>query len=285
MWSDEQLLAKGWTQEQIKQWRLEQTPEVARPDATTQSMVSKPVEAATSGLVVTGDNASTADVPQMGLAETGVGSFFSDKSQPLLVVMLLILAPLSMYGALFSEGPTGPAGEQGEPGENGTAGSSFHLVLRASDLPACDASVQNQIFFIAEDAGFQVCQNQAWDVIDLTGDAGAPGLDGADGAGGADGTNGTDGADGQDGTDGMDGADGSNGFTSLLITSIEPSGPNCPTGGTRVETGIDDDRDNLLSSAEVDDVVFVCDGADGTRAYRLYELGSALLPPAGVKAV
>jgi hypothetical protein len=29
----------------------------------------------------------------------------------------------------------------------------------------------------------------------------------------------------------------------------------------------------------------LCDGADGTCAYRLYELGSALLPPAGVKAV
>ena len=105
---------------------------------------------------------------------------------------MMIIAPLSLYG-VFTGGPEGPAGVSGEQGANGTAGSSFHLVQTSADLPTCDESVNNQIFFVADDYGFEVCQNQAWSVINLTGLQGEPGLDGSDGLNGTDGVNGTDG--------------------------------------------------------------------------------------------
>lgn len=38
MWRDEQLLAEGWTQEQIKQWRLEQTPDAGEDNWTGQEL-------------------------------------------------------------------------------------------------------------------------------------------------------------------------------------------------------------------------------------------------------
>ena len=95
-------------------------------------------------------------------------SMFQDKTQTILIVCMMIIAPLSLYG-VFTGGPEGPAGVSGEQGANGTAGSSFHLVQTSADLPTCDESVNNQIFFVADDYGFEVCQNQAWSVINLTG--------------------------------------------------------------------------------------------------------------------
>jgi ELWxxDGT repeat protein len=269
MWTDEQLLAQGWTQSQIEQYRIEQavqqTPkELPRPASDSESLAAQPIGAEPSG------------------RSTGP-SLFHDKTQTIIVACMLILFPLSLYSTFFAEGPEGPQGDTGAQGENGTAGSSFALVLNAGNLPACDASIQNQIFFIADESQFSVCQNNAWSSISLTGPQGDPGENGANGQNGTDGVNGTDGqdgtdgvngTDGQDGADGaagQDGADGENGLTSLIVSSAEPSGSNCANGGTRVETGIDDDRNGFLSPTEVDAVVFVCngqagaDGADGAN--------------------
>jgi hypothetical protein len=46
-------------------------------------------------------------------------------------------------------------------------------------------------------------------------------------------------------------------------TAPETAGANCPAGGIRVETGLDDDDDRTLDSSEVDATAYVCDGADG----------------------
>jgi ELWxxDGT repeat protein len=272
MWTDQQLLEQGWTPAQIQQYRIEQAVE------------ETPKEVGLTQTVPNGEQ--NVDLSQSTASIGGFTSLFADKTQAVLVVCMLVLFPLSMYSTLFAEGPQGPQGDAGEQGANGTAGSSFALVLSAADLPPCDASIQNQIFFIANEAGFNVCQNNTWGSISLTGPQGTPGQDGTDGAAGQDGVNGTDGQDGadgaagQDGTNGQNGADGAagqdgtdgeNGLTSLIVSSAEPSGSNCANGGTRVETGIDDDRNGFLGPAEVDAVVFVCngqtgaDGADGAN--------------------
>jgi len=272
MWTDDQLLGQGWTQAQIDQYRIEQAIEETPKDVgLTQTIPG---------------GAQNADLSQSTASKGGLTSLFADKTQTVLVVCMLVLFPLSMYSTLFAEGPQGPQGDAGEQGANGTAGSSFALVLSTGDLPPCDASIQNQIFFIADEAGFNVCQNNTWSSISLIGPQGdsgengadghdgvngTDGQDGADGAAGQDGVNGTDGQDGADGAAGQDGANGENGLTSLIVSSVEPSGSNCANGGTRVETGIDDDRNGFLSPAEVDAVVFVCngepgaDGADGAN--------------------
>ena len=268
MWTDEQLLEQGWNQDQIAQYRIEQeiqaTPkQLDAPETVveTQPIVTNPVVESTPSTV---DSVATS-------------SLFQDKTQTILIVCMMIIAPLSLYG-VFTGGPEGPAGVTGEQGENGTAGSSFHLVQTSADLPTCDESVNNQIFFVADDYGFEVCQNQAWSIINLTGLQGESGLDGSDGLNGTDGVNGTDGtngingqngadgndgANGQDGVNGSDGADGTNGLTSLIVSSVEPNGFNCPTGGTRIDTGIDDNGNSFLEGGEIDDTIFVCNGEDG----------------------
>ncbi|MED6318828.1 MAG: hypothetical protein VX451_01900 [Candidatus Thermoplasmatota archaeon] len=99
-----------------------------------------------------------------------------------------------------------------------------------------------------------------------TGPQGLPGSDGSDGTDGTDGTNGTngvDGADGADGTDGVNGTDGVDGKTTLIQTFIEYPVEFCPGGGVGLHVGIDDDNDAYLSIDEVDETVYVCDGADG----------------------
>lgn len=63
---------------------------------------------------------------------------------------------------------------------------------------------------------------------------------------------------------GLDGADGSDGFTSLLVISEEPAGANCAFGGTRLETGLDLDRNGSLDDGNVA-TAFVCNGAPGAN--------------------
>ena len=43
--------------------------------------------------------------------------------------------------------------------------------------------------------------------------------------------------------------------------------PACPSGGTRLESGLDDDADGLLSPEEVAQVQFVCNGIDGSSTH------------------
>jgi len=45
---------------------------------------------------------------------------------------------------------------------------------------------------------------------------------------------------------------------SLVLVTDEPAGANCEFGGQRIDTGIDDNFDNILSAGEVDDTQFVC---------------------------
>ena len=43
--------------------------------------------------------------------------------------------------------------------------------------------------------------------------------------------------------------------------------PACPSGGIRLESGLDDDADGLLSPEEVAQVQFICNGIDGTSTH------------------
>jgi OmcA/MtrC family decaheme c-type cytochrome len=53
---------------------------------------------------------------------------------------------------------------------------------------------------------------------------------------------------------------GSSGHSSLVDTSQEPAGANCPFGGIKIETGLDLDDDGTLAPGEVDDAAtsYVC---------------------------
>ena len=65
---------------------------------------------------------------------------------------------------------------------------------------------------------------------------------------------------GTDGTDGRHGVDGEDGFTTLINVMDEPPSTDgeCLFGGTRIEAGLDSDRNGELSDEEITAVQFVC---------------------------
>lgn len=56
---------------------------------------------------------------------------------------------------------------------------------------------------------------------------------------------------------------GADGMSTLVMTTTEPKSANCPNGGVKVQVGKDMNNDGQLSAAEVEQVQYVCDGADG----------------------
>lgn len=81
---------------------------------------------------------------------------------------------------------------------------------------------------------------------------------------------GKDGATGPAGAKGADGTKGANGSTSLISIVAEPAGANCPDGGQKILTGLDDGAggsiadDGLLQAGEVKATAFICNGPDGS---------------------
>jgi len=56
---------------------------------------------------------------------------------------------------------------------------------------------------------------------------------------------------------------GEDGVSALLSTETESAGVNCPFGGLRVETGIDENGNGVLDDAEVTATSYVCNGENG----------------------
>jgi len=63
--------------------------------------------------------------------------------------------------------------------------------------------------------------------------------------------------------EGGNGNNGNNGHSSLVATSDEPAGANCPFGGVKIETGLDTNDDGVLGASEVNAAAtsFVCNVA------------------------
>jgi hypothetical protein len=58
--------------------------------------------------------------------------------------------------------------------------------------------------------------------------------------------------------------EGTTGQSSLLNLTPEPPGANCEFGGTKVASGIDANRDNVLEDNEIQNVKYVCNGSNGS---------------------
>jgi pimeloyl-ACP methyl ester carboxylesterase len=69
------------------------------------------------------------------------------------------------------------------------------------------------------------------------------------------------GDDGRDGAPGADGAPGSAGATSLISqTELPAFDANCPSGGVRIDSGIDGNSNGVLDADEIDQTSFICNG-------------------------
>lgn len=96
------------------------------------------------------------------------------------------------------------------------------------------------------------CVKKEWTPVSLPG--GTPGPTGPIGAPGPTGPTGPTGAPGPTGPTGPAG------LSSLIRITPEAAGSHCAEGGVRIETGVDDNADAVLDTAETDDTVYVCNG-------------------------
>lgn len=56
---------------------------------------------------------------------------------------------------------------------------------------------------------------------------------------------------------------GVNGLTTVLASTPEPKGSNCPAGGVKVSAGLDANSNGVLDTAEASSNSFICNGLDG----------------------
>ncbi|HXS18544.1 MAG TPA: hypothetical protein VN764_15205, partial [Polyangiaceae bacterium] len=121
------------------------------------------------------------------------------------------------------------------------------------------------------------------------GEQGKAGEHGERGESGKAGTNGESGADGKPGTPGTPGTPGApgpagpDGPTALIKTADELAGERCDHGGTRIEVGLDVDKDGTLGHDEIDadQTRYVCDGAPGDSGVAGFRLVGKFVAPGG----
>jgi Phage Tail Collar Domain/Collagen triple helix repeat (20 copies) len=99
---------------------------------------------------------------------------------------------------------------------------------------------------------------------------GKAGHRGRPGASGTVGATGLRGPDGRAGARGATGADGVAGLEALTATAAEPAGADCGTGGVKLMTGIDADRNGTLDPGEMNNAAtrYVCNGGQGDQGDR-----------------
>jgi OmcA/MtrC family decaheme c-type cytochrome len=83
-------------------------------------------------------------------------------------------------------------------------------------------------------------------LIACTGEQGPPGSNGGSGASGA---------------SGASGGTGDPGDNALAVTTAEPAGANCPSGGTRIDVGLDANANGTLDASEITSTSYVCNGS------------------------
>lgn len=91
------------------------------------------------------------------------------------------------------------------------------------------------------------------------------GPQGPAGAVGPQGATGLTGPQGPAGTNGSNGTNGTNGLNAATLTTVEPIGVNCATGGVKLEFGPDVNGNGLLDAGEIVPVLtqYLCNGAVG----------------------
>lgn len=127
----------------------------------------------------------------------------------------------------------------GLAGQNGTNGLSS-LVTTGSEAAGANCAHGGTRF----SAGLDINANTILEPAEVTSSSYA--------------CNGSPGSNGNNGTNGTNGTNGANGLNSLIRLSAEPAGANCAAGGTKIEAGLDSNRNNALEPTEIDNTSYVC---------------------------
>lgn len=170
--------------------------------------------------------------------------------------------PQGLTGATGPAGSTGPQGPQGLTGSTGANGPQGPIGLTGPAGATGSQGPQGSqgLTGLTGATGPQ-------GPIGSTGATGPIGLTGATGTIGPQGAQGLTGLTGSTGPAGETGAAGSNGKNSLVKTSNESAGATCPTGGVKMEYGIDANSSGTLDLSEVNNTLtkYVCNGAVGAQ--------------------
>jgi hypothetical protein len=166
------------------------------------------------------------------------GNFVNLSVQELTSVPFALYSPGSNVpgpkGDAGEAGPEGPKGDTGDAGPEGPAGSQG--ATGAEGPPG------------------------------IAGPQGPKGDTGEQGPQGPKGDTGEQGPQGLKGDKGEKGSDGMTGNNALIKTSAEVAGSNCPTGGIKVEVGVDENSNGILDDNEINssETEYVCNGIDGS---------------------
>ncbi len=189
--------------------------------------------------------------------------------------------PIGLTGATGSQGPiglTGSTGATGPAGSNGINGTNGQDALTKTTTEAAGANCTTG--GVKVEYGLDANSNGTLDLSEINatltkyvcnGATGAQGIQGATGSTGpigltgATGPQGIQGATGLTGSTGPAGPAGTNGQNALAKTTTEVAGVNCPTGGVKLEYGLDANDNGTLDGAEINATLtkYVCNGAIG----------------------
>ncbi len=188
--------------------------------------------------------------------------------------------PQGIQGPIGLTGSQGPQGVQGPIGLTGPQGVQGPLGLTGATGPQGPIGL----------TGATGAQGQ----IGLTGATGPQGIQGPAGANGLSAydiavQNGYTGTQAQwlSTTTGAAGTNGVDGKNTLVKTTIEPSGVNCATGGTKVEVGLDANSNGILDASEINTTLtkYICNGLDGATGPQGVAGTNGATGPQGIQGV
>ncbi len=179
----------------------------------------------------------------------------------------LISVGLGALGVACSAG----AGND-SPGQSASGESVYAITLSvtsASSLPKCTSALAGTIADVATPPGLWSCQAGHWFELPCTTLlAGAVAYSSSSHALWAC-VSSTWAAvpvpSGATGAQGPAGPTGATGLESLLRVTPEPNGAHCPTGGERIDTGLDKDSSGQLDPNEVQQTAYVCNAVPPPR--------------------
>jgi hypothetical protein len=183
------------------------------------------------------------------------------------------IGQIGATGATGATGPQGPAGTNGANGTNGTNGQNT-IVKTTTETAGANCTTGG----VKLEYGLDANNNGVLDLSEInggltkfvcngaTGPIGGIGPQGLQGIQGSQGVQGPIGQTGAAGATGPQGPAGTNGLNALVKTTTEPAGANCANGGTKIETGLDNNRNGVLDSVEVSigQTKYVCNGASSS---------------------
>ena len=207
-------------------------------------------------------------VPQSNFGTTGdyyldntTGNVYTKTNGTTWVLITNITGPQGVAGAVGPQGPIGLTGATGLTGPQGPAGPTGATGLTG---PAGATGSQGP----AGPTG----------ATGLTGPAGVAGPQGPAGVAGPQGPIGLTGPAGTNGTNGI------NGLNAATLTTVEPAGANCATGGVKLEFGPDVNGNGLLDAGEIIPALtkYICNGAVGAQGPQGNTGATGLQGPAGL---